>query len=391
MTRELPDGPSSVLPRAGVRQAAVAVAASLLLGLPAAAQDGKDKAPAIPFTGDFGLPGAGGPRNALPRAQPAPTGAPPGARFLPSPVMPGDSGADDIPTLPDFTADYAFADYQRGFYKSAFEGASLRAARNPRDGAAMTLLGEIYAQGLGVAKDLTQATAWYRRADAAGDRNGTFALAMLAVAESADGAAAGAEEKRKAAVALLEKAAAAGHPLAAYNLALSLLAARRADDVSRAVSLLEKAAAAEVPDAQYALAVMLREGQGVGRDAARAAQWMARAAANGNIAAQVELAIMLFNGNGVEVNEERAARLFAVAAARGNAIAQNRLARILVAGRGLPKDLVQAAAWHLMASAQGRTDTWLDTALKNLTPEERKRAELLARERTDDINFGLAP
>ncbi|MGI6244416.1 MAG: tetratricopeptide repeat protein [Pseudochelatococcus sp.] len=357
---------------------AVILAGGLLATHPARAQNKDGPTLNIPFTGDFGLPAAG-PRNELPES-------PADGRFLPSPVTPRSGGADDIPTLPDFSADHAYADYQRGFYKSAFEGASLRAARNPRDGAAMTLLGEIHANGLGVARDMQRAADWYRRGDAANDRNATFALAMLTLADGTD-----ADAKRKTATTLLEKAAAAGHPLAAYNLALSLLAARQAAELPRTVSLLEQAAAAEVADAQYALAVMLREGQGAAKDSKRAAQWMARAAANGNIPAQVELAIMLFNGDGVEANEERAARLFAVAAARGNAIAQNRLARILAAGRGLPKDLVQAASWHLMAAAQGRADTWLDTALKNLTADERRRAEALAQERTEDINFGLAP
>lgn len=384
--------PTLTLPAGRLLGACLALAALCPVADDALAQRGGTAAPPvnIPFTGGFGLPGAAGEtgadasqsaRDSVPQMEPG---------FLPSPAtQPRDSVA--VPTLPDYKADHAYADYQRGFYRAAFQGASVRAARNPRDGAAMTLLAELYSQGLGVARDPGEAHRWYRSAAAQNDPNALFALAMLVLGDSS--AAAEPEKSRKhgEAIALLERAAKAGHPLAAYNLAVSLLATRQPTDLARAVDLLRQAANYEVPDAQYALAVLLRQGNGVAQDNVQAAQWMARAAANGSLDAQVELAIMLFNGTGVEASEERAARLFFVAAARGNAIAQNRLARIQAAGRGMPQDLVSAAAWHLMASKQGRADPWLDTALKNLTAEERKRAEALARERTEDVNFGLEP
>jgi uncharacterized protein len=90
----------------------------------------------------------------------------------------------------------------------------------------------------------------------------------------------------------------------------------------------------------------------------------------------------MFNGEGVPANEAFAARAFRRAALKGNAIAQNRLARLSVAGRGVPPNKVEAAAWHLMAAAQGLSDPWLDNALKDLSPDERARAERLAAERS---------
>ena len=80
-------------------------------------------------------------------------------------------------------------------------------------------------------------------------------------------------------------------------------------------------------------------------------------------------------------NHDEAARYFRRAAAKGNAIAQNRLARLLVVGRGVPANKIDAAAWHILAAAQGLADPWLDNALKELTAEERKRAEKLVGER----------
>jgi hypothetical protein len=100
------------------------------------------------------------------------------------------------------------------------------------------------------------------------------------------------------------------------------------------------------------------------------------------VAGEVEHAILLFNGDGVPANEALAARAFRRAALKGNAVAQNRLARLTFAGRGIPQNRVEAAAWHLLAAAQGLTDPWLDNALKDLSPDERGRAERLAAERS---------
>ena len=58
--------------------------------------------------------------------------------------------------------DLAYGAYQRGFYLTAFNEAAKRAQQN--DPAAMTLLGEIYAQGLGVGRDDAKAAQWYKLA-----------------------------------------------------------------------------------------------------------------------------------------------------------------------------------------------------------------------------------
>jgi TPR repeat protein len=179
----------------------------------------------------------------------------------------------------------------------------------------------------------------------------------------------------------LEQAAAKGEPAASYNLAHLLLSTGTSNDLQRAVELLGVAARGEIADAQHALGTLYLRGHGVSRNPAEAARWMRKAADNGNPAGEVEYAILLFNGEGVEANEGGAARYFRRAAAKGNAIAQNRLARLYAVGRGVPKNVVEAAAWHLVAAAQGLTDSWLDSALGNLSTEERTRAERLASER----------
>jgi TPR repeat protein len=271
--------------------------------------------------------------------------------------------------------DLAYGAYQRGLFLTAFNEATKRIEADPKDAAAMTLLGELYNQGLGVRQDTTQAAQWYRLAADRGDAHAMASLGLM----SADGR--GLKKDPAAARAWFEKAAALGEGTAAYNLALISLAAGSDADISRAAALLRVAAETELGDAQHDLGVLYARGRGVPKNAEEAAKLYLRAAKNGSIAGEVELAIALFNGEGIPKNEAQAARLFRRAALRGNAIAQNRLARIYATGRGVPRNLIEAAAWHLLASGQGLPDTWLDSTLKDMPAQDRTRAEQLASER----------
>ena len=63
-------------------------------------------------------------------------------------------------------------------YKTAFDLATKR-VQDTGDPKAMTMLGELYANALGVKRDYAKAADWYKRAADGGDREGMFALAML--------------------------------------------------------------------------------------------------------------------------------------------------------------------------------------------------------------------
>ena len=271
--------------------------------------------------------------------------------------------------------DLAYGAYQRGLYLTAFNEATRRIEADPKDGAAMTLLGELYNQGLGVRQDPTEAARWYRLAADGGDAHAMASLGLMA----ADGR--GVKKDTAASRSWFEKAAALGEGTAAYNLALISLSAGSDADIARAASLLRVAAQAELGDAQHALGVLHARGKGLPKNPEEAAKLYIRAAKNGSIAGEVELAIALFNGEGIPKNEAQAARLFRRAALRGNAIAQNRLARIYATGRGVPRNLIEAAAWHLVAAGQGLPDSWLDGTLKDMPAQDRTRAEQLAAER----------
>jgi TPR repeat protein len=262
--------------------------------------------------------------------------------------------------------DTAYAAYQTGFYLLALQIATQRIERDSKDAAAMTLLGELYRQGLGVKQDLARAADWYRIASERGDMNAAFAFGMMLL--RGEGVARDVVRGRQ----MLEKAAET-QPLAAFNLAVALLSSDQAADRARAISLLERAAAAEIADAQHALAVLKREGRDTPQDIDAAADLMRRAAQNGLEAGEIEYAIMLFNGRGVGRDERGAADIFERVAWRGNPIAQNRFARLLAAGRGRAANPVEAAAWHILAERQGLEDESLTRLFDNLSPADKAR------------------
>jgi TPR repeat protein len=65
--------------------------------------------------------------------------------------------------------DLAYGAYQRGLYLQALREATSRLERDPEDAAAMTLLGELHNQGLGIRQDPEKAAEWYRLAAHKGD------------------------------------------------------------------------------------------------------------------------------------------------------------------------------------------------------------------------------
>jgi TPR repeat protein len=273
--------------------------------------------------------------------------------------------------------DLAYGAYQRGLYITALREATERARANPNDAAALTLLGELYNQGLGVPRDWKEASAWYRLAAAKGSSHAMAALGMMALEGR------GTAKDQKAAREWLEKAAALREPLASFNLALVLLDHGADEDIARAVKLLSIAADAEIAEAQHALGVVYARGiGGIAQDKAAAARLYLRSAYNGSLAGEVEAAIVLFNGDGIAKDEALAVRHFRHAAARGNAIAQNRLARLLAVGRVLQKSLVESLSWHILAKRQGLQDPWLEERLKDVSAEDRAKAEALAEDRS---------
>lgn len=114
-----------------------------------------------------------------PAKKPATAPAPAPKPTVTTRPAPAPAPADpQMPTFDDPNVDNVYGAYQRGLYKTTFDLATTR-AQYARDPKAMTMLGELYANGLGIKRDYTKAAEWYQRAADAGDREGMFALAMM--------------------------------------------------------------------------------------------------------------------------------------------------------------------------------------------------------------------
>jgi len=272
------------------------------------------------------------------------------------------------PQVAEPEPDLAFGAFQRGLYQTALQEALKRVAANPGDAPAMTLLGELYRDGLAVRRDPAEAAKWYRLAAARGDRQAQFALAIAHLG------GAGVDKSPALARQWFEKAAAQDHAGALYNLGVMELESE-VQDARKAAAFFEKAADRGDPDAAYGLAILLREGTGVDKNRARSLIYLRTAAEARHVAAMVEYGIALFNGEGGSKDEAGAARLFAKAAAQHSAVGQNRLARLYVSGRGVKVNIVEAMKWHILARAGGLSDPWLESKLPGLSAQERAAIE----------------
>jgi uncharacterized protein len=279
--------------------------------------------------------------------------------------------ADGVP------ADLAFGAYQRGNFLFALLEAEKRLDANPKDTAAMTLIGQIYHDGAAVPLNGQEAERWFRLASDLGDPAAAYELGALLLEGSA-----GVAKDVEAAKAQFERAAAKNHAGALYNLGVMALEGvdEKGPNYTKAAQNFLHAAKEGDDNGAYSYGVMLREGEGVPPDIIEAVHWLKRAADGGIVAGQVEYAIMLFNGDGVNRDEAGAVKLLQIAAARGNPIAQNRIAHLYATGQVLPHDLAEAAAWNSFAKAGGLTDNALDIATADLTLDERRRFTALVHE-----------
>ncbi len=263
--------------------------------------------------------------------------------------------------------DVAFTAFQLGRFLTALRLATpLARSGNP---AAQTLLGEIYAGGLGVPADPKRAAGWYARAAEAGVPAAQFQYALMLL----DGEYV--EKNESFADRLLKQAAEGGNANAQFNYAQRLLSNSGAKALTEAVKWYEAAALQGVPDAQYAYANWLSgEIDGVSRDMGEARKWLVKAANGGMAAARVELATWLFSGKGGERDFDRGFGLLRQTAATGNVAAQSQLAKAYIYGYGAEPDTVEAASWYITARRAGLRDQELDDLMDGLSEEQKQQA-----------------
>src|SRR5574337_1001864 len=207
---------------------------------------------------------------------PARTSSPSRARSLtqpPRPRRPRASAAPptlaEQPRLPPRAdgkpPDLTFGAYQRGNFLIALQEALRRIEANPKDAAAITLVGVIYRDGAAVGRNEAEAARWFRIASNLGDPQAAFELCALLL-QGADGLA----KDPAAAKQEFERAAAKNHPGALYNLGVMALGGEK-PDYAKAAQFFLRAAEAGDENAFYSYGVMEREGKGVAQDVPQSA------------------------------------------------------------------------------------------------------------------------
>jgi uncharacterized protein len=293
----------------------------------------------------------------------------------------GTSAADDgKPETDRFGApvpDIAFGAFQRGLYITALNLALPDAESG--DAASQMLVAEIYARGLGVARNLEEATRWYMAAAESGDPGAQLQAGLILLGDKPLDRA---NDNRSEALSMLKASADAGNPFAAFNLAQLIIADKPGDEGQRAAApLFGKAAAKGIPGAHYALSRMHQTGSGgMALDGGRALEHLRRAARGGLDTAQLDLGTALVDGTlGTRDYAEGRAWLLR-AAAGGNPVAAIRLAKVLVHALGVDPDPVAAGAWYIRAKRSGLTDVELDDFMEGLADDERAAALARANE-----------
>lgn len=147
-----------------------------------------------------------------------------------------------------------------------------------------------------------------------------------------------------------------------------------------AAAWLQKAAAAGEPVAQYRFGTLVEHGRGVKLDQAAAMKLYAAAAGQGNRNAMHNLAAAYASGIGVKTDFAEAARWFQRAANLGLSDSQFNLGVLYQRGQGVARNLVEAYKWYAIAarSGDGEAKTQMDALAPQLAPDALKAVQAAA-------------
>ena len=236
----------------------------------------------------------------------------------------------DEPAIEAGGAGDAYEAFLNGRYEDAI--AIWLPLANGGDPSAQFNIGVMYANGLGVDRDMGRAMEWWSRA------------------------------------------AKQLHVRAAHNLALAMLSGEprvngelAEPDYPGVLRYLKIGSDAGYPNSEYTLAKLYEEGVGVEKDPRRAAELFLSASIKGFAKAQYNLGKVYRDGAGMPKSEALSFFWFTEAAERGHARAQDKMADRYLAGRGVAKDEIEALKWSILAANQG------------ISESERRRFELAAR------------
>lgn len=280
---------------------------------------------------------------------------------MPAAAQSDDTGEGGSAVEQTGTSSEAYEAFLNGRYEEAI--AIWLPLANSGDAAAQFNMGVMYANGLGVDRDMSVAMDWW------------------------------------------ENAARQLHVRAAHNLALAMLAGEPHDgsredaetDYTAVLRYLKIGADAGYPNSEYTLGKLYAEGVGVEQDKRRAAELFLSAAIKGFAKAQYNLGKIYRDGEGMTASDALSLFWFAEAAERGHPRAQDRMAHRRLDGDGVPQDDIEALKWAILAAAQGvETSQQLRFQLTNRMSqsdiaEAEKRAGAFAPRKGPVLNLPRAP
>ena len=242
------------------------------------------------------------------------------------------------------------------------------------------LAAEIYARGLGTAKNVPEATRWYMEAAQQGNAEAQLQSALILLGDKPLDRT---NANRDEALMMLQASSDSGNAFAAYNLAQVMIASTPGDAGLRtAAPLFQKAAAANISGAHYALSQLYMNGTGgLGLDGQKAQFHLTRAAELGLDTAQLDLGTALVDGLLGKKDFKTGFLWMRRAAESGNLIAAIRLAKLYVFGLGVDANPITAASWYIRAKRSGLKDDELDDLMDGLADDERAAALVKANER----------
>ncbi len=189
--------------------------------------------------------------------------------------------------------------------------AEVKTRADKGDAEAQLRLGDLYALGTGVKKDLTKAVKWHRKAAEQGLSQAQYRLGF----DYANGD---------------------GVKL----------------DKAEALRWFRRAADQGLVEAQVEMGLCYLNGKGTGENAAEAVTWFRKAVEQGDAYAGYELGKCYLDGAGVPRDTEEGVNWIRRSAERGFAAAENEMGECCERGIGMPKDFVQAYKWYVLAAAQ---------------------------------------
>lgn len=214
--------------------------------------------------------------------------------------------------------------------------------------AEMTRRGRAYRDGLGVARNDTEAVRWLRAAAEAGDRDGMAWLASM----YRDGH--GVAQDYGATLHWFRAAAELGSSEGMAGLGgLYHHGIAVPQNYDEAFRWYRAAAEAGNIQAQINLGHFYREGRGTEQNHTEAVRWFRIAADAGDLSGMNALAGMYSHGRGVARDDAEAMRLYMAAAAQGSGYSMNQIGWMYGTGHGVAQDNHEAFRWYRAATEAG--------------------------------------